>query len=255
MDKQTPLKEKWQVVTNSFARQPDLTLEILTIARHYHKKYDEKECTTKEGAVRAFLCKYGSNGLLIKERGAFRRPTGDEVRKHFAGLNPTPVQQMTDGEIAAYLTRPGVLVALDAKLSGKKRDISTDLVKKMRQSLGVEVVKRSFIAIPVGQLTDAEFASYVESDSPVTPDVLNELRLLTPFIRVPTEGKKPTGTKKGFRCVPVNQLKHDTLIQAFKPARLAPGALKGLRLWDAFIRLPTGGLERKGVRNRKKPPL
>jgi len=237
MDKQTPLKEKWQVVTNSFARQPDLTLEILVFARCCINRYDESKCLTQDGVVRAFLLKYGSS-ILIKETDGFRKPTGDEARKIISGrgkgINFIPVSKMTDGEIAQHLTTPGGL------------DITTEMVKKVRQSLSVEVVKRSLIVIPVNQLTDTEFASYVESDAQITPDILKELRLFTPFISLPIDGLKHKGNKEDFKSVLVNQLKEDELVQAFRPARITPEAVQGLRLWDAFIRLPIAGKKRKG---------
>jgi hypothetical protein len=121
MDKQTPLKEKWQVVTNSFARQPDLTLEILVFARDCINRYDENKCLTQDGVVRAFLLKFGSSGLIKMNNGKFRKWTIDEA-PYFTGLKFIPVQKMTDGEIAQYLSRPGL-------------QVTKDTVKKVRQTL------------------------------------------------------------------------------------------------------------------------
>ena len=114
---------------NRFARDPDLTLEILRFAR--------KRCAesnpgspghTQASLVRAILSRHW-HATLVEVDSAWRSPTVEEVKRmskskgKWRGLITAEVSQLNDCEIAGWLSREyGLLV-------------TTDSVKRARQSL------------------------------------------------------------------------------------------------------------------------
>ncbi len=108
-----------------FARCPDLVLEALQFVRKGHAKFLHNS-QSKTGIVHEFLL---HNNELLKKDGKFMQRatlTGGDYKpgtfKLSKSIEVIPVQKLTDGEIAQFLTRPGIV-------------ITTDNVKKARRTL------------------------------------------------------------------------------------------------------------------------
>jgi len=113
--KVNPFDNEMHLFRTCFARDPDLTLEILVLARKYLARYDEKNCDTQDSRVRAFLVKYG-NSAIISDNGKLRLPKKSEFagwtnaellhgkRKGF-NIKIVPVAPLQDGQIAELLTQ------------------------------------------------------------------------------------------------------------------------------------------------------
>jgi hypothetical protein len=103
-----------------FARCPDLVLEALQFVRKGHAKFLQN-CQSQTGIVHEFLL---HNNELLKKNGKFMQRaslTGDDYKPGTFELSTSikviPVQQLTDGEIAEFLTRPSIVIT---KASVKK---------------------------------------------------------------------------------------------------------------------------------------
>ena len=134
----TPLEKEVRAFQTCFARDPDLTLEILTLARKFLARYDEKNCDTQDGRVRAFLVKYG-NSTIISDSGQLRLPKKNEFagwtmaelhRGKRKGIKIIPVSPLQDGEIAALLT------------DHYRENITTASVIQARRSVSVAYTKK-----------------------------------------------------------------------------------------------------------------
>lgn len=112
----TPFEKELRAFQTCFARDPDLALEILTVARKHLANYDEKNCGTQDSRVRAFLVKYG-NGSIVSDNGKLRLPTKNEFegwtmaelrrgKRKGQPIRLVSVAALQDGQIAELLTQP-----------------------------------------------------------------------------------------------------------------------------------------------------
>jgi hypothetical protein len=112
--KEIPFSKELLALQTCFARNPDLTLEILTLARKCLARYDERKCDTQDSHVRAFLVKFGIS-TIISDSGKLRLPKKNEFagwtnaellhgKRKGAKIKIVPVASLQDGEIAALLT-------------------------------------------------------------------------------------------------------------------------------------------------------
>jgi hypothetical protein len=136
----TPLEKEVRVFQACFARDPDLTLEILVFARKCLARYDEKKCVTQKSRVRAFFVKYG-NSTIISDNGKLRLPKKNEFagwtiaelhrgKRNGLPIKIVPVTSLQDGEIAALLT------------NHYEEDITTASVIQARRSVSVAYTKK-----------------------------------------------------------------------------------------------------------------
>jgi hypothetical protein len=114
-----------------FARCPDLVIEALQFVRKGHARFLQNS-QSQTGIVHEFLL---HKPELLKKNGKFmlRECLRDEDYKPGTfepskRIKVIPVQQLTDGEIAEFLSLRGVLNPLGIK-------ITKDIVKKARQAL------------------------------------------------------------------------------------------------------------------------
>jgi hypothetical protein len=119
-----------------YKRYPDQVIEALKVGRNFARKLEEqqarsraKDNETQSGRVKKFL---RSTPFLVRKGGQLIRvgnlKPGDfspESKSLLTGSEYVPVSQLTDGEVAKFLTDE----------SRKKFEISTDSVKGARQSL------------------------------------------------------------------------------------------------------------------------
>jgi hypothetical protein len=137
--KETPFAKELLAFQTCFARDPDLTLSILTYARKCLSAYDDKRCDTQDGCARAFFVKYG-NSTIINDNGKLRLPKKNE----FAGwthaelihgkqigskIRIVPVAPLQDGEIAALLTAHHKQAITTASVTQARRAVSVAYTK------------------------------------------------------------------------------------------------------------------------------
>ncbi|HEY5232968.1 MAG TPA: hypothetical protein VIK35_05495 [Verrucomicrobiae bacterium] len=138
--KETPFAKELLAFQACFARDADLTLEILTLARKCLARYDEKNCDTQDGRVRAFLVKYG-NSAIISDSGKLRLPKKNEFAEWtnaelFQGkrkelkIKIVPVAPLQDGQIAALLTDHYRKIITTASVTQARRSVSVAYTKK-----------------------------------------------------------------------------------------------------------------------------
>jgi hypothetical protein len=136
----TPLKDEVRAFQACFAREPDLTLEILALAREHLARFNEKNCVTQDGCARAFVVKYGQS-TIISENGELRLPRKNEfvgwthaelLRGKRRGMNVkiVPVATLQDGQIAQLLTAHHKFEITTASVSQARRSLSTVFNKK-----------------------------------------------------------------------------------------------------------------------------
>jgi len=108
-----------------FARCPDLVIEVLQFVRNAHAKFLQNS-QTQTAIVHDFFL---HNNELLKKNGKFMQRanlTGDDYKpgtfKLSKSIKVIPVQDLSDGQIAEFLTRPGMV-------------ITEASVKKARQTL------------------------------------------------------------------------------------------------------------------------
>ena len=136
----TPLEKEVRAFQTCFARDPDLTLEILTLARKFLARYDKKNCVTQGGRVRAFLVKYG-NSTIIRDSGKLRLPKKNEFarwtmaellhrKRKGLRIEIVPVEPLEDGQIAELLTdHYGEIITTDS-VTQARRSVSVAYTKK-----------------------------------------------------------------------------------------------------------------------------
>jgi len=137
--KETPFAQQLLAFQNSFARDPDLTLAILTFARKCLADYDDKKCDTQDGCARAFFVKYG-NSTIINDNGKLRLPKKNEFagwtmaelthrKQKSSNIKIVPVAPLQDGEIAALLTSHHNQAITTASVTQARRAVSVAYTK------------------------------------------------------------------------------------------------------------------------------
>jgi hypothetical protein len=137
----TPFEKELRAFQTCFARDPDLALEILTVARKHLASYDEKNCVTQDSRVRAFLVKYG-NGSIVSNKGKLRLPKKNEFaewtmaelrhgKRRGKPVKLVSVATLQDGQIAELLTRPGSRIPT-ASVTKARQALSTAFNDKGR---------------------------------------------------------------------------------------------------------------------------
>jgi len=136
----TPLEKEVRAFQACFARVPDLTLEILTLARQCLASFDEKKCNSQDSRVRAFFIKFG-HSTVISDNGKLRLPQKNEFagwtmaelqRGKRNGLKLVSVARLQDGEIATLLTNHHLIDIKTASVTTARKAISFDYTAKRK---------------------------------------------------------------------------------------------------------------------------